>query len=142
MDLMLYICPHMKRLLALSISLIVFVQGVGIDVSDLFMLKDLVEHAKFHSQEHGDDFLAFFEKHYGALKSAHQEEHQEEKPQHEKLPFQHNNCNHNLSEVVVARYDFPIKNVLVSYASEHQFHYKNLYHFLESAPIFQPPKIA
>lgn len=132
----------MIRLLAIFLSLSVFSQSVGIVVSDFFMLKDLIEHANFHSEKYGDNFLTFFEKHYGALKAEHQEEHQEEKPQHEKLPFQHNNCNHKLSEVVVVGYDFPIKNTLVSYASEHHFHYKNLYHFLESVPIFQPPKIA
>ena len=59
----------MKTLFAISLSLLVFFQSVGIGISDVFMLTDLVEHAKFHSEEYGDDFFAFFDKHYGALKT-------------------------------------------------------------------------
>lgn len=132
----------MKNLLAISISLIVSIQSIGMDISDIFMLKDLVEHAKFHSKEYGDDFFTFFEKHYGELKTEHQNTHHEEKSQHDKLPFQHNNCNHSLSEVVVSGYAFPLKKSVTFYTNEHHFHYKNLYLFLEIAPIFQPPRIA
>ena len=106
------------------------------------MLKDLVEHAQFHSDEYGDDFLVFFEKHYGELKTEHQKSHQEEKSQHEKLPFQHNSCNHLLVEVIVIGYEFPLEKSVVSYPANLHFYYQDLYFFLERASIFQPPKIA
>lgn len=132
----------MKTIVAISLSFLVFFQSVGIGVSDIFMLKDLVEHAKFHSDEHGDDFVTFFEKHYGDLKAEHQENHKEEKSQHERLPFQHNSCNHLLVEVIVIGYEFPLEKSVVSYPAIPHFYYQNLYSFLERASIFQPPKIS
>lgn len=132
----------MKTLFAISLSLLVFFQSVGFGISDVFMLTDLVEHAKFHSEEHGDNFFVFFEKHYGALKAEHQKNHQEEKSQHDRLPFQHNNCNHLLTEVIVIGYEFPLKKSIVSTTVKHHFYYQDLYFFLEKSTIFQPPKIA
>ncbi len=111
-------------------------------MSDVFMLNDLVEHAKFHSEEFGDDFFTFFEKHYGDLKTEHQKSHQDEKSQHENLPFQHNHCNHLLAEVIVMGYEFPFEKSVVTYTANPHFYYQDLYYFLERASIFQPPKIA
>ena len=105
-------------------------------------MKDLVEHAKYHSEEFGDDFFTFFEKHYGDLKAEHQKNHQEEKSQHEKLPFQHNNCNHLVAEVVIPNYQLPLEKKVVSYTATPHFYYQDLYSYLERVSIFQPPKIA
>lgn len=132
----------MKILVAISLSFLVFFQSVGIGISDVFMLTDLVEHAKFHSEEYGDDFFIFFEKHYGALKIEHQETQQGENHDHEKLPFQHNNCNHLLTEVIVIGYEFPLQKTVISYPTKHHFYYQDFYSFLEGASIFQPPKTA
>ena len=143
---MLFYCPIfaliMKILLAISLSLTVFFQSVGMEVSDILMLSDLVEHAKFHSDEYGDDLFTFFEKHYGELKAEHQATHQEEKPQHDKLPFQHHNCNHTLSEVILLGYEFPLKKPDVSFTPNHLFYYENLYLFNQGTVIFQPPKLS
>lgn len=132
----------MKTIVAISLSLLVFVQSLGFSISDIFMINDLVEHAKYHSEEFGDDFFTFFEKHYGDLKTEHQKTHKDEKSQHEKLPFQHNHCNHLLAEVIVIGYEFPLGKSIVYYTADPHFYYKNLYSFLERASIFQPPKIA
>jgi len=132
----------MKSLLTILLSLVVSFQSVGIGISDLLMLTDLVEHAKFHAEEHGDDFFTFFDKHYGSLKAEHQKVNKEEEAQHEKLPFQHQNCNHNLSEVVVVVYEFSLNKTEGFAIEKLNFHYQNLYTFLERASIFQPPKIA
>ncbi|QAA81111.1 hypothetical protein EI546_04925 [Aequorivita sp. H23M31] len=132
----------MKTIVAIALSFLVFFQSVGIGLSDMFMMKDLVEHAKYHSEEFGDDLFTFFEKHYGELKAEHQKNHQEEKSQHEKLPFQHNNCNHLVAEVVIPTYELPHGKTLVSYTANPHFFYQNLYSYLERVSIFQPPKIA
>lgn len=130
----------MKILVTISLSFLVFFQSVAMDISDVFMLTDLVEHAKFHSEKYGDDFFTFIEKHYGALKSEHQESAQEENHKHDKLPFQHNNCNHLLTEVILINYNFNFEKTETYYPSKHHFFYKNLYSFLERNTIFQPPK--
>lgn len=130
----------MKTVVAISLSFLVFFQSVGIGVFDIIMLTDLVDHARFHSQEYGDDFFTFFEKHYGALKAEHERTHQEERPQHEKLPFQHYSFNQSLSEVVVFGHRFSLKKPFLSFIVEHHPYYQDLYFFLEKAPIFQPPK--
>lgn len=132
----------MKTLIAISLSLTVFFQGVGIDMSDVFMLSDLVEHAKLHSEEYGDDVFTFFEKHYGTLKKEHQKSHQGEKSPHEKLPFQHNNFGHLLPGAVAIDYAFHLNKSPVSFVASPHSYYLDLYSFLESTSIFQPPRTA
>lgn len=111
-------------------------------MADIFTLKDLVEHVQYHSEEFGDDLFVFFQKHYGELKAEHQQNHQEEKSQHEKLPFQNNYGNHLLTEVVIFGYEFPLEKSVVYYTANPHFYYQDLYSFLERVSIFQPPKIA
>jgi len=132
----------MKSLVAISLSLLVFFQSVGFGMADILTLNKLVEHAQYHSNEYGDSFFAFFEKHYGNLKAEHQKKNQEEKSQHEKLPFQHNNCNHLLAEVVLTSYQSPLQKSVVTNTASPHFYYQDLYSFLERVSIFQPPKIA
>lgn len=132
----------MKTIVAISLSFLVFFQSVGFSISDIFLLNDLVKHAEYHSEEYGDDFFTFFEKHYGDLKAEHENSHQGEKSPHEKLPFQHNSCNHLVAEVIFVGYEFALEKSVVSYASTPHFYYQDLYSFLERASIFQPPKIA
>ena len=111
-------------------------------MADIFMLNDLVEHAQFHSEEYGDNFFTFFEKHYGDLKAEHQKTNQEEQSKHDKLPFQHNSCNHLMAEVIVIGYEFPLEKSVVTYSSKSHFFYQDLYSFHKRASIFQPPRIA
>lgn len=132
----------MKTLVTISLSFLVFFQSVGMGMTDIFMLTDLVEHAKFHSEKYGDDFFTFIEKHYGSLKSEHEESQQGERHAHDKLPFQHNNCKHLLTEVVVINYKFTFEKSETYYPTKQHFFYKNLYTFLERVSIFQPPRMA
>ncbi len=132
----------MKILVAISLSFLVFFQSVGLSISDIFLFSDLVEHAKYHSEEYGDDYFTFFEKHYGDLRAEHQKSNKEENSQHEKLPFQHNSCNHLLADVIILSYKFPLKKSIVSHTTDPHFYYQNLYSYLERASIFQPPRAA
>jgi len=132
----------LKTIVAISLSFLVFIQSAGLSISDIFLLNDLIEHAEYHSEEYGDDFFTFFEKHYGDLKAEHENSQKGEKSSHEKLPFQHNNCNHLVAEVIVVGYEFMLEKTVISYNANPHFYYQDLYSFLERTSVFQPPKIA
>lgn len=133
---------NMKILVTISLSLLVFIQSIGMGVSDVFMFADLVSHAKFHAEEYGDDFFTFFEKHYGSLKEEHHQKHQEEDTQHENLPFQHSTTSHLIPEVVLFSDDFSIKNTGIFSEEKAYFHYRATYSSIDRTTPFQPPKNA
>ena len=70
------------------LSLMLLLQSVHISFTDLTRLDELAEHARYHQQQFGDNFLIFLSKHYGSQKADHSQQHREEMPQHEQLPFQ------------------------------------------------------
>jgi hypothetical protein len=131
-----------KTIIAISLSFLVFFQSAGLGMSDIFLLGRFVEHAQYHSENYGDDFLTFFEKHYGSLKTDHQKNHKEEEQEHQELPFQHISCHHVLTDVVLVPFEIPIVKVEINKKQLHAFHYQNLYSSLEKFSIFQPPKFA
>lgn len=130
----------MKKTIAILLSFLIGSQSIGLEITDFFLLKDLVEHAQYHSEEYGDDFFTFLQKHYGPVKDSHQ--HAGENKKHDNLPFQHQDCNHLVAEVVFTNLEFPIKNPVISIEDTSNFRYKNLYNSLEKFSIFQPPKHA
>lgn len=132
----------MKSIITISLSFLVLLQGVGIGVSDILVMDELVEHAKYHAETHGDNFFNFFEKHYGSLKAEHQKNDKEEKSDHEKLPFQHNSSNHLMTDVVLVTFEVPLSKSIIPSSTTSNFHYKNLYSFIKKPSIFQPPKLA
>ncbi|MEM0517254.1 hypothetical protein [Aequorivita flava] len=132
----------MKTIIAISLSFLVLFQSVGIGVNDILLLGHFMEHAEYHSENYGDDFLTFFEKHYGSLKSEHEKNHKEEKQEHEELPFQHASCHHLSTDVVVFPYEISILRGEIPLNHSHTFYYLNLYSSLERVSIFQPPKSA
>ena len=79
----------MSKLFSISLSLVILIQSLGISIADIAQIDEFIEHAQFHSEQHGDNVLVFISKHYGELKASHEKEHQEEKEDHEQLPFQH-----------------------------------------------------
>lgn len=110
-------------------------------MEDVMLLGRLMEHAQCHSKEYGDDFFTFLNKHYGELKSDHAE-YEKHHSDHEKLPFQHQSCNHSITEVILTDSEFPLRKPMIITYSEPNFFYKNLYDSLENATVFQPPKMA
>ena len=78
----------MHRFLSIVISLVILGQSIGVQFGDLVQLDELIEHARFHQEEYGDNLLVFLSKHYGELKAEHAKKHQEERGEHEELPFQ------------------------------------------------------
>ena len=132
----------MKSLFAITFSFLVFFQSVGFGMQDVFLLGRLVQHAEYHSENYGDDFFTFVEKHYGSLKVEHKKNHREENQEHEKLPFQHTSCHHVLTDVVLTAFNMSILKVEINVRQSHIFYYQNLYSSLEKLSIFQPPKFA
>jgi hypothetical protein len=132
----------MKTLFAISFSLLIVFQSVGLGMQDIFLLGRFVEHAEYHAENYGDDFFTFFEKHYGALKADHQKNHKEEEKEHEELPFQHISCHHVLTDVVLEPFEIPIIRDEINSFPSHTFYYQNFYSSLEKFCIFQPPKFA
>lgn len=132
----------MKTLFAISLSFLVLFQSAGLGMKDIFLLGRFVEHAEYHSENYGDDFFTFYEKHYASLKTEHQKNHNEEKQEHEELPFQHISCHHLMIDVVLVPYELPILKGELAINNSHTFYYQNLYFSLEKVSIFQPPKFA
>lgn len=105
-------------------------------------MDELIEHALFHSEEYGDNFIVFLSKHYGELKAEHSKKHQEEQKDHEELPFQHQIHTAALSAFVMNELHFNTSNpdFTVPIASNY-FYQDSCSSFDEEGP-FQPPQLA
>ena len=132
----------MKSLFAISFSLLIVFQSAGMGMYDVLLSGRFVKHSKYHSENYGDDFFTFFEKHYGALKAEHQKNHKEEEQEHQELPFQHISCHHASTDVVLVPFEVSIVKVEINARPPHVYYYQNLYSSLEKFSIFQPPKLA
>ena len=118
-------------------------QSTAIGVHDIFRINELVEHAKFHSQEYGDSLFVFISKHYGELKKGHMENNPIEQNDHEKLPFNHNSCQQHISQVfLLESLQFSIRKVDIPTYCNTNFYYQEPSSSLFTSGVFQPPKHA
>jgi hypothetical protein len=127
--------------MAIILSVFILTQSVGFGAKDILQLDELIEHAQFHIQEHGDNFLVFISKHYGELKHEHSQSHQEEQDQHEELPFQFQG---QLCSIIAFVSHSPLstfESIEIIDTTEVNFHYLNLYVSLLEKELLQPPKI-
>jgi len=132
----------MIRLSSILMSLTILFQSFGICFSDLSQMGELVEHAKFHSEEYGDDFFVFVSKHYGELKTDHEKQHQEEKEEHEKLPFQHISHLASSAVYILNSYATEFKSIEYSEFKTPNFFYQEPVSSLHAFGILQPPRIS
>lgn len=130
----------MLKLTSIAVSILILIQSFNIHFSDLIELDELIEHAQFHSAEYGDNFFVFISKHYGELKAEHNQEHQEEKEQHEQLPFQHQCQSTSLYAVVLNRLMETSNIVDLGIHSSTNYFYQVSYHSLSQEGLFQPPR--
>lgn len=130
----------MLKLTSIAVSLLILVQSFNIHFSDIVELDELIEHAQFHAEEYGDNFLVFISKHYGELKAEHNKKHQEEHEEHEQLPFQHQ-CQTALHSAFVLNQeaDYPLEIHLVLDLDSNYF-YQVSYYSLAQEGLFQPPQ--
>ncbi len=133
---------NLSKLVSISISLIILMQSFGVSFNDISQIDKFIEHAQFHSKQYGDNVFVFISKHYGELKADHDKEHQEEKEDHEQLPFNHNNCSHISSLTVFVLNSFKQKLTTPDFSeqTETNFFYQAPSSSLHSEGLFQPPR--
>lgn len=130
----------MLRITALLLSLFILIQSANIQIDDIFELDELIEHAQFHAEEHGDNFFVFISKHYGELKAEHNKEHQEEHEEHEELPFQQQGQTAFLFAFVLNEItDYPIE-IKDFTKQDPNYFYQDSYHSLTQEGLLQPPR--
>lgn len=123
-------------------SFVILIQTFGISIYDISQFDTFLEHAQFHSEQYGDNVFVFISKHYGELKADHEKEHQEEKKDHEQLPFHHNACSHFsfITDFVLILYKEGLKTTRFSEKTETNFYYQVSYSSQHSEGLFQPPQ--
>lgn len=130
----------MVKLFSIFMSALILVQSVDITTSDIAQFDELMEHAAFHAEKYGDNLFVFISKHYGELKEAHNEDHQEERKDHEKLPFQnHCNCT-SITAIVSTPEFFDLGSVPLSESLSTDFYYHLPTSSLHKKGLFQPPR--
>lgn len=107
-------------------------------------LDELIEHAQYHNQEYGDNLFVFIAKHYGELKTAHEEEHQHEKEDHEQLPFKNSKCSHivSINSFLLTPQVEGIKAMVFSTIKKHTFFYQPPSSSLHIQGLLQPPRLS
>ncbi|RIV46244.1 hypothetical protein D2U88_03855 [Flagellimonas aequoris] len=132
----------MNKLITILTAMLILLQSINIHFKDLVEMGQLVEHYKFHSEEYGDSFMVFMSKHYGELKASHNEKHQEEQKDHEKLPFQHQSqCLQHLVFMVDSNPFFESRSE-IPVVRKGNFHYQMSDSQIWGDGLFQPPKQA
>lgn len=130
----------MSKLFSISLSLIIVFQSIGITFVDIVQIDEFIEHAKFHSEEYGDNVFVFISKHYGKLKVDHEKQHQEEKEEHEQLPFQNQYVSITFFTMFLAKTEFDI--FCFTKYNPNNFYYREPFSFLHSKDLFQPPRLS
>ncbi len=113
---------------------------MNIQIENIFQLDELVEHAYFHKETHGDDFFTFLSKHYGELKSEHDKNHQDEEKDHKELPFQNSVFSFAFFEKMILHIHECVNPSLVLKERKSIFFYQNLIAGEFKTGVFQPPK--
>jgi len=115
-------------------------QSIGIAMSDFTQIDDFIEHVEFHNDQYGDNLIVFISKHYGELKSDHEKQNQEEKEDHEQLPFQQqSNLNSNTFFALVS-FKTELTKPFFSEFKKHNFYYNTSSSTTYLEGIFQPPR--
>ncbi|MDP5099959.1 MAG: hypothetical protein NWQ09_01420 [Nonlabens sp.] len=132
----------MLKWFSTSFALLLLLQSSNISISDVLKIDNLISHARFHGEYHGDSLFVFISKHYGELKESHNQEHKHEQTEHEHLPFNHSSCAHH---VVVIAYFTPaskeeLKTIQLDELKESNFHYSAPFSIAHTTGLLQPPR--
>ena len=129
----------MSKLIAFTYSLLILFQSFNIGLEDLSKFSTLLEHADYHKEMYGDNFVQFLAEHYGDAKADHDNEHEE----HKDLPFKdaHHFCSHIITPFINTSitYDFTQQDFI---KIPFNFHYTESHTNFEKSSVFQPPKDA
>lgn len=132
----------MLRISSMLLSVLMLLQSLHITFTDLVQLDELLEHAQYHKQQFGDNFITFLSKHYGTEKEAHSQEHQEERPQHEQLPFQQLAHLSGAHLFIMRKPGFEFAWVPESPGNSPIFYYQPMRSSPFQSGVFQPPRRA
>jgi len=129
----------MSKLVAFTYSLLILFQSFNISLEDLSKFSTLLEHADYHKEMYGDNFVQFLAEHYGDAKVEHENKHEE----HKDLPFKgaHHFCSHIITPFITPSVTFDLTSyefVKIPF----NFHYTESHTTFEKLSIFQPPKVA
>ena len=130
----------LSKLLSISLSFVILIQSFGMTVSDIAQMDEFIEHAQFHSAQYGDNVIVFISKHYGDLKAEHDQEHQEEKEEHEELPFQQHSQLSSIQYFVLNTENVSVDAPEFSDFKADNFRYLALSSALYSDSPFEPPR--
>jgi len=120
---------------------VILVQSFGLSINDVIQIDEFIEHSQFHKAQYGDNLIVFISKHYGELKADHDKEHEEEKSEHDKLPFQQKiQIVNTLVFSLVAPQNIELKASELYEYKLHNFFYQELYSSQYLKGFFQPPK--
>lgn len=131
-----------NKLFSIIIASLILLQSFGIHSDDLVQLDELIAHAQFHSEQYGDNVMVFLSKHYGELKADHQQQHQEEREDHEKLPFNHHCQMTSVTAFVAAPFNSGLDQLEILDFKSATFFYQAPSSSLHSEGILQPPRIS
>jgi hypothetical protein len=131
-----------SKLFSILLSSLIMLQSFGVHYDDIVQLDELIEHAQFHSDQYGDNMIVFLSKHYGELKADHQRDHQEEKKDHEKLPFNHSASHTCVADVFINTYKSELNVIEFSDYKSANFYYQAPSSSLHTQGILQPPRIS
>ena len=130
----------MVRIISISLSLLLLVQSFNISLSEFVEVDELIEHAQFHAEKYGDNFLVFLSKHYGELKSEHSKKHQDEQQEHDELPFQQQLLSVSLSFFVLDENDISTIESPFLVEESSNYYYQDSHSFFVEEGLFQPPR--
>ncbi len=131
----------MSKSIALILSMLLFFQSFGITVGDIVQIDELMEHAQFHNEHYGDNLFVFISKHYGELKAEHNKDHQEERDDHEQLPFQQQSQLNSLQVLTCLNSAIGIACMDFTENKTHTFFYIEPSSKLFAEGLFEPPRL-
>ena len=130
----------LSSIFSILLSVVILSQSFGLHANDIAQLDEFMEHAAYHSEQYGDNVVVFISKHYGELKADHEKEHQEEKEDHEQLPFQHQSHISASTAFIINPQIAEFKTTEFSEFNTHNFHYQASSSSCYLEGLFQPPR--
>ena len=131
----------MLKASAILLAFLILIQGINLSFGDLAQFDELLEHAKFHKEAYGDNFLVFLSKHYGELQTEHSEQHQEH--EHQQLPLNHSSCAHAIISPFIINHQLIADLTLeFTHENENNFYYTFSKSALYTTGVFEPPRQA
>lgn len=129
----------MIKFATLLLSNLILLQSINIDVNTFTKVKVLLEHAHYHQEKYGDNFIEFITEHYVENEFLTTNHHKE----HKNLPFKQNsqNLNNILFDFSFYKPSIQVKDKVTLYLKPRYF-YKEPHSIFEKKAVFQPPKYA